>query len=167
MLIVFYFLVLLVVIFFFGRWFLAIGYSGVPYVGINLHALKEGMEMAKIFSGETIVDLGSGDGRILIAAAKQGAQVIGYEINPLLVWLTRWRLHKYKNARVICRDIRQADLSGVDVVFVYGIPGLMPWIKNFVDRFHHSGLRVISFGFQIPGYTAVEQRGLARLYRFD
>ncbi|MBU4142330.1 hypothetical protein KKE99_05680, partial [Patescibacteria group bacterium] len=64
-------------------------FFGAPYVPIPKNGLDKMVEFANIKFGQKAVDLGSGDGRIMIAMAKAGAIVHGYEINPLLVWWTQ------------------------------------------------------------------------------
>lgn len=61
----------------------------LPYVATIKAKIGTILELAQIKPGQTVVDLGSGDGRLLFAAAQKGAIAIGYEINPLLIWLTR------------------------------------------------------------------------------
>ena len=60
----------------------------LPYVATQSRKIEIIMKFAQVKKGETIVDLGSGDGRLLFACAKKGARAIGYEINPLLIFLT-------------------------------------------------------------------------------
>lgn len=63
----------------------------LPYVATKKDKIQTMLDLAQIKKGETVVDLGSGDGRLLFAAAQKGAIAIGYEINPVLVLLTRLR----------------------------------------------------------------------------
>jgi SAM-dependent methyltransferase len=87
-----------------------------------------------------VVDLGSGDGRVVIEAARRGFRSVGYEINPLLVGVSvawaaadrhKWRLGLGQpwpatgSARFYCRDLWGLDLSQADVVFVYGLTPIM------------------------------------------
>ena len=58
---------------------------GAPYAAVGSERLAVIMELLSPKKGEKIADLGSGDGRIVIQAAKQGAKATGYEINPVLV----------------------------------------------------------------------------------
>ena len=60
----------------------------LPYVATQRRKIEIIMKFAQVKKGETVVDLGSGDGRLLFACAKKGARAIGYEINPLLIFLT-------------------------------------------------------------------------------
>src|SRR4030043_1077634 len=59
--------------------------KGGPYVPSDQKTIKKILDFLQIKKGEKIADIGSGDGRIVIALAKKGALAYGYEINPLLV----------------------------------------------------------------------------------
>ena len=74
------FIILLLVIFSFS---LAI-FFGPPYLPIFNNRLAQIIELGQLKSGDRLIDLGCGDGRLLRYAAKRGIQVIGYEINPIL-----------------------------------------------------------------------------------
>ena len=65
----------------------------LPYVATKKDKIETIIKLARIKPKETVVDLGSGDGRLIFAAARAGAHAIGYEINPFLVVLTRIKAH--------------------------------------------------------------------------
>ena len=72
-------------------------FFGPPYVPTLRRNLKSALDLLDLKPGETMLDLGSGDGRVLLAAAKRGANVVGVELSPLLVavsWLRTRRYHK-------------------------------------------------------------------------
>ena len=68
---------------------------GAVYYPTKKSTIKQILSLANINSKDTLIDLGSGDGRILIAAAKLGIYSIGYEINSLLVWKSRNIISKH------------------------------------------------------------------------
>src|SRR5581483_7245070 len=86
------------------------------------------LALAEVRAGETVVDLGSGDGRILIACAERGAVAVGYEVNPWLVWRSRRAIRRAgvgKLATVRWESFWRADLARYDVVMLYGITYIM------------------------------------------
>src|ERR1700724_4720524 len=89
-----------------------------PYVASPARVVDLMLEMAKIKPGEKVYDLGSGDGRIVIAAAgKYKAKAVGVEISPKLVAAATAEIERAKlsdQARVVQGDVFQADLSGAD-----------------------------------------------------
>lgn len=112
------------------------------------------IELAQISSDDVVYDLGSGDGRILIAAAKErGCRAVGLEIDPQFVQQSRLEAkRKGVAARVEIRekDLFQADLSQADVVFVYLQSGHLDRLQsNF--RQLKPGARIVSHAFAIPG----------------
>lgn len=112
------------------------------------------LEIAGVKQESVLVDLGSGDGRIVIAAAKTyGCQAIGYEIDPRLVEVSREAVTKEKLeslARIEHEDIFTRDLSGADVVTVFLYPRLM---ERLIPQFNKlkPGSRVVSHQFEMPG----------------
>ena len=78
----------------FGMFFLWPFIFGAPFEPTSDRKLKIMMKLAKVKKGEKAVDHGSGDGKIVIALAKAGAEAHGYEINPLLVLFSRYKIKK-------------------------------------------------------------------------
>ncbi len=94
-----------------------------PYVASPARVVDLMLEMAKIKPGETVYDLGSGDGRIVIAAAgKYKAKAVGVEISPKLVASATADIERAKlsdQARVVQGDVLKTDFTGADVVTMY------------------------------------------------
>ena len=67
---------------------------GAAPIPTNLKTVRHILELTQGKPGEKAIDLGSGDGRIVIALAKHGLHAYGYEINPLLVWGSNYRIRK-------------------------------------------------------------------------
>jgi SAM-dependent methyltransferase len=97
----------------------------VPYVQTPMEIVERMMRMAEVKKGDYVIDLGSGDGRIVIEAAKRGARGLGVDLDPNLV------KHATENARQAgvaeltrfeVRDIFETDLSGASVVAFYLLP---------------------------------------------
>lgn len=112
------------------------------------------LELAKIKPTDRVCDLGSGDGRILITAAKQyGCRAEGYEIDPQLVELARASVQQAELENLVMihqRDMLTADLRAADVVTLYLVPeqlaALVPQLKKL-----KTGSRIVSHQFPIPG----------------
>ena len=115
--------------------------------------VREMLTLARLQPGEVLYDLGSGDGRIVIAAAESGATAVGYEIDPTLVAYSRAeiaRLGLENRASIRAGDLFQADLSEADVVTLYLSPAmnrrLIPQLEAMKP-----GARIVSHDFEIPG----------------
>ena len=103
LLIIMMLLLMIIVGFFF---FLFDIFLELPYVATKRHKIGTIIKFAQIKPSQTIVDLGSGDGRLLIASAQKGAKAIGYEINPFLVLITKIRAFflSHASSSVIARN---------------------------------------------------------------
>jgi len=95
-------ILLIAVLVFFARYFLGVG-IGAPWLPLRRRDIPDGFALVDISSTDVVIDLGSGDGRLLIEAAKRGATVIGYELNPFLVWWSRHRLEPYSLQSTVYR----------------------------------------------------------------
>jgi len=97
----------------------------VPYVQTPVEIVERMMRMAEIGPGDSVIDLGSGDGRLVIAAAKRGARGLGVDLDPNLVRLAAQNAAQAgvaERARFEVRDIFDTDLSGASVITMYLLP---------------------------------------------
>jgi len=97
----------------------------VPYVQTPMEIVERMLRMAEVKKDDYVIDLGSGDGRIIIEAAKRGARGLGVDLDPNLV------RHATENAKLagvsdkvsfVQKDIFETDLSGATVVAFYLLP---------------------------------------------
>ena len=97
----------------------------VPFVVTPAEIVERMLRLAEVGKGDTLIDLGSGDGRIVIAAAKRGARGLGVDLDPGLVRLATENAQAAgvgDLARFEARDIFETDLSGASVVAFYLLP---------------------------------------------
>jgi SAM-dependent methyltransferase len=97
----------------------------VPYVNTPVEIVERMLRMAEVGQGDTVIDLGSGDGRIVIEAAKRGASGLGVDLDASLVKLATQYAQQAgvaQRARFEVRDIFETDLSGASVVTLYLLP---------------------------------------------
>jgi len=147
--------------------FLVAAYFGAPFVATDRMNVMRMLALAEVRPGERMADIGSGDGRLLIAFARAGIESHGYEINPLLVWWSRLRISRAGFSGMASAhraDYRDEDLSGFDVVTVFGIDYMMPMLAEKLSRELRPGARVISNAFSMPGWTLIGRRGQVKLY---
>ncbi|XP_006900227.1 PREDICTED: protein FAM173B [Elephantulus edwardii] len=103
-----------------------------------------------------LADVGSGDGRIVIAAAKMGFQAAGYELNPWLVWFSRyraWREGVHGSTRFHISDLWKVSFSQYSNVVVFGVPQMMPPLEKKLDLELANDARVIACRFPFPNWT--------------
>ncbi|OGD85330.1 hypothetical protein A2164_04510 [Candidatus Curtissbacteria bacterium RBG_13_35_7] len=140
----------------------------LPYVGTQHHKIETIIKLAQIKKGETAVDLGSGDGRLLYAAAQKGAKAIGYELNPFLIVITliHTKLKGLGNEISIERkNLWQADLKVADVIFVYSLKKSIAKFEEYVYKNATPGTRVIVNLHPFPNKKPLKQKDGIYLYK--
>jgi len=150
---------------------LAIVFVGAPYVPTRTRDLRPILKAAGLKKGDLIVDLGSGDGRLLIEAARSGYRAVGYELNPFLVLLTWWRIRRYRELA----DVRMVDFWKTDLpedtkaVFVFLAAPFMKRLaivlENEAKNLGHD-LVLVSYGFELPDRKPTRVTGSLMVYRF-
>jgi protein-L-isoaspartate O-methyltransferase len=130
--------------------------SLAPYVVSPQQIVDRMLELADPKPGETIYDLGSGDGRILITAVQHyHAKAVGIEISESLVKSTSDRIQRLglqNDARVINADFLQADLSPADIVTMYLATDVNEMLRPALEKQLKGGARVVSHEYPIPGW---------------
>jgi hypothetical protein len=150
-----------------GAFFVPMPRSDVPRV-IRLLALHEGDAARGSLSGEKAVDVGSGDGRLLIALAEAGAEAHGFEHNILLVWRSRRAIRKAGlsgKAFVHWSNFWKEDFSSFTAVTIYGIPYIMRRLERKLRAELRSGARVVSYSFTFPNWQLAQSDNRVYLYR--
>ncbi|MBN9428542.1 MAG: methyltransferase domain-containing protein [Burkholderiales bacterium] len=119
------------------------------------------LDMAKVKAGDFVVDLGAGDGRIAIAAAKRGARALGIEYNPNMVELARRNARQagVKNVEFRQGDIFQSDFSQADVITLYLLPTLNERLRPILLDMK-PGTRVASHQFTMGEWQADQTTNL-------
>lgn len=134
--------------------------NGAVYYPSEKKNVETIVELLKIKPGEKIADLGSGDGRIVIALAKAGAEAHGYEINPLLVYESRKKIKREGLnglAFIHYQSFWQADLSQFNAIAIYGLPNFFKKLGIKMRKEMKPGARVVSNMFEFPGWTAAQK----------
>ncbi len=134
-------------------------YSGQPGKDVvwvpSPQALVDRMlDMAKVGAGDIHFDLGSGDGRTVITAAKRGATAFGVEFNPKMVKLSRENAEKagVKNATFIEGDLFAADISKATVITLFLLPDLNVKLRPKLLELK-PGTRIASNSFDMGDWT--------------
>lgn len=155
-------LVLIVLLVCFGGVLLA----GAPYLPTLKPQVRAALELADLQPGQTLIELGCGDGKVLIAAAQAGANAVGYELNPLLA-LTAWlRTRRYhRQVRVVWGDFWRADWPPAEVIFTFLLPRYMPKLHKKCMQYKHKPVKLVSFAFEIPGQRPAQTK--QGVFRYD
>ncbi len=110
------------------------------------------IQLANLKPGDTIIELGCGDGRVLLRAAKVGLNAVGYEINPVLFLVSYLRTRRYaKQIRVVYGNFWNKRWPSADAVYVFLLPRLMSKLERKIKQESLVKPRVVSFAFRFPG----------------
>lgn len=151
---------------------LALGFGaavvfGAPYLPVFNRDIQNLLEMLGPSEGKMLVDLGCGDGRVLLAAAKLGYRAVGYEINPVMWLIARSRTWPQRDKiSVKFANYWPADLSSYDVVFTFLIDHFMQKLEAKLEHELKPGAVLISYVFELPTKKPWRTTKNASLYRF-
>jgi ribosomal protein L11 methylase PrmA len=129
----------------------------VGYYATTQDVVEEILRLAKVTKKDVVCDLGCGDGRFVITAAKQhGCRGVGYEIDPKYVQLARERAKQQRVESLVAiheQDIFTADLQEMTVVTLFLLPELNARLIPQLEKLP-PGARVVSHEFDVPGLVA-------------
>lgn len=124
----------------------------VPFVPSPQEVVDKMITVADVKKGDVVYDMGSGDGRIVIAAAKKGARAVGFEIDGDLVKESRENIRKagvQNLAEIRQQDILTVDFSPATVVTMYLLPDVNLKLKPNLQKQLKSGSRIVSHSFDM------------------
>lgn len=154
-----------------GISFLLIVFRGAPFVPTRPQDINQLFSLYTFKKNELLVDLGSGDGRILAAAASRGIESLGYELNPFLVWYSRLKLKPVEQLTTVrLEDFWRSQLpQETAVVFVFLAS---PFMKKLDDKLQAEATRLghdivlISYGMKIAHKATEKAAGGYLTYRY-
>lgn len=143
---------------------------GIGWVPTWQRDIDRFLKLADIKPGEKVYDLGCGDGRLVIAAAKKGAQGIGLEVSilPFIAAYLR-NIFSGSKAKIKFRDFWLVDLKEADVVYFFLIPRIYEQLKNKLEKELKPGVRVVTYVWPISGWTPKvvdETTGQPKMYLY-
>lgn len=150
--------------------FSAVIFFGAPYVPTLKAQEAAAFELLKLKTGQVFVDLGCGDGRLLIGAAERGLTAIGIELNPFLVIIARVRTRKYGDkVKIIWGSFWRAkkELVRADGIFVFLRQRYMARLDRLImENRTKKPAKLASYAFQIPDKKALFYSKGIYLYQY-
>lgn len=133
----------------------------LPYVPATERQIANILRMgASKHKGSTLVDLGSGDGRVVIAAARRGYQAHGYELNHWLVWYSRLqaRLQGLHHKATFSRaDLWKVNLSTPDTIIIFGVSEMMPKLQDKFQEEMKDDAQILACRFPLPNWKPTDK----------
>jgi len=132
----------------------------VPYVPTPQEVVDRMLELAQVKIGDIVYDLGSGDGRIVVTAAKKyGVKAIGFEIDPERIKESAENIKKAGVGNLVeirQQDIRTVDLSPASVLTMYLLPEVNLMIRPHIWNQMKPGSRVVSHDFDMGDWKPLK-----------
>lgn len=141
---------------------------GAPYAATRKQKMNMMLDLLQLTTRDKFVDLGSGDGRFVIAAAKRGVNSCGYEMNPILVIISRNNIRKKKlsdKAKIYWKSYWNVNLHEYNAVAVFGIKHIMPSLGKKLKKELKEGGRVVSNHFKFPNWEESGEKENLYLYK--
>jgi protein-L-isoaspartate O-methyltransferase len=128
----------------------------VPYVPTPPDVVEKMLEVAKVTSDDVVYDLGSGDGRIVIAAAQKfGARAVGVELDPNLYKQSSDRIKELGlegRAQILHENLFNVNVRHATVVTLFLLTSVNQKLRPMLEKQLRPGARIVSHDFQIPGW---------------
>ncbi|OGQ84565.1 MAG: hypothetical protein A3F90_02880 [Deltaproteobacteria bacterium RIFCSPLOWO2_12_FULL_60_19] len=132
----------------------------VPYVPTPQEVVDRMLELAQVKKGDVVYDLGSGDGRIVVTAAKKyGVKAIGFEIDPERIRESHENIRKAGVGHLVeirQQDIRTVDLSPASVLTMYLLPEVNLMLRPNIWSQMKPGSRVVSHDFDMGDWKPLK-----------
>lgn len=129
-----------------------------PFVPSPEAVVEKMLKLAGVKAGDTVYDLGCGDGRIIIMAAQKfGANSVGVELDDDLYKQTSEKIKELKledKVKIIHGDLLQVNLSPASVITLYLLTSANEKLKPNLEKYLKKGSRVVSHDFEVPGWKA-------------
>lgn len=131
-----------------------------PYVPTPPQVIQRMLRLAELRAGEVFFDLGSGDGRTVIMAAKEfGARAVGVELREDLAkkaLSTIYELSFQDRITIVNGDMFNVDLTSADVIFLYLTTSANEKVRPKLDSELKRGVRIVSHDYEIVGWKPIK-----------
>lgn len=138
--------------------------GAAPFVTTSKRTAKAMLMLAGIQDGERIYDLGCGDGRLVFAAAREGAIAVGYEMSVPAFLIAKLRSSFHPRSHIRFRNFWHQRYNNADVLFCYFLRDTMQDFERNIWPTLKPGCRVVSHAFTMKDVPAEKRAGDAVLY---
>ncbi|MCX6090957.1 MAG: class I SAM-dependent methyltransferase [Candidatus Atribacteria bacterium] len=156
--------------FLFFWWIFPLFFHGIPWQPTDMKRVRRMLEMAELKPDDTLYDLGCGDGRILVFAARQyGARAVGVEINPwlfALAWLRVFFSGLSHRVTVRLANIHEVPLHDSDVITMFLFQHVNDRLRDKLIQELKPGTRIVSYVWILKDWKLDLVDEKYRLYRY-
>jgi hypothetical protein len=151
-------------------WILIPALYGLPPVPTKPERIRKALKLVNLQRNEVLYDLGAGDGRVLLIAAREfGAQAVGIEVGPIqcaLIWLRTVASGFRSQIKVKWKNFYKVDLHDADVVFVYATSTEVMKLAPHLEKQLKKGSRLVSISADFPEWepSAMDEHELIFVY---
>jgi len=144
-------------------------YKRQPYAPTRKQAIEQAFDLLEVGKDAVVVDLGAGDGKVLLEANKRGARAIGYELSPIMWLVSWWRILGKKGTSVRMRNFYTQQLPPETThVFMFLMPEHMDKIQQYLTKQKLPNLKfVLSYSFpfnEVPPLHVVSTEKAGRVF---
>ena len=141
---------------------------GAPFLPTLKSRVPEALDLANLKPGDTLLELGSGDGRLLVEAAKRGVYSVGYELNPLLVMYSKITTFRYRKfIKIIWGNYWIKSWPKADAIFVFLLQPYMEKLDKSITQNYPKGIKLVSFAFKIESKKHSKENNGLYLYVYN
>ena len=141
---------------------------GAPFLPTLQKQVKPAIKLIDLKPGQTILELGSGDGRVLVAAAQAGLNAVGYELNPILVVYSLIKTRKYRSQiKIIWGNYWKKTWPDADGIFVFLLNPYMEKLNTKIIQNYKHPIKLVSFAFKLPNREEDKEKHGLYLYKYN
>lgn len=140
---------------------------GAPYLPTKKVQVATAFELLDLKKGQSFIELGCGDGRVLLYGAKQGLYATGYELNPILVVIAKIVTYRYRSrVSVVWGNYWYKDWPKSDGIFCFLLDKYMPRLDKKIASEVKKPIKLVSYAFKIPNKKYVRVKQGVFLYQY-
>lgn len=144
---------------------------GAPYAPTKIAPVRLAFDMLQIGAQDVVIDLGVGDGKIVLEAGKRGAKAIGFELSPIMYAVAWWRFRGKKNIELRYGNFFKKPIAEATVLFAFLMPKHMKTVEKFIAKRKSEKLRyVLIYAFPFKDLTpihVIREKKCAPLYIYE
>lgn len=140
---------------------------GAPYLPTKKVQIAVAFELLDLSAGQSLIEIGCGDGRVLLFAAKKGLIVTGYELNPLLVIIAKITNFRYRRqVTVVWGNYWHKKWPSSDAIYCFLLDKYMSRLNKKIITDIKKPVKLASYAFQIPEKKHMRVKQGVFLYQY-